>query len=571
MYSLSLDETTTFMKYFTLLFIFFSLKAYAQTKASAIQVTYLKSSNGKEIQNQDRIISFGDTNSTYITSENTIAGNAKLPSETSVFNRRSNYYYQTSKLTNGKTTTTVDSTLKSKQTYEVKNIYKDILGYKCQKAVTVINSNTIEVWFTNDLKVFAAPSPIGIHLGLVLEVTRNGNYTIAASNIKVLKKIPDHILALQSKNKPVDMLTYRDQVWKSQFTTIPIFTNERINFSDTLKANDSVSRYAKGTVIVTKVKVPAFTSGSKIFIDVASHSDGDAYDRTGSVFIIPTSSKQSFLDGLTNGINTLPIYDNGNGKKYQGVVHTQTYAPTVELMRFFTPFGVQKYNTIALKNKVWQDSAYYRQDITDLHSLLDNKEIWIGANISNYDKGGHKITVNITIHQEGTSIPVNNFALPLFNTNNILEMSGQEYATMFNNEQGLLVSFTLKKPVKNAMLRYISTGHGGWENGDEFVQKSNIILLNTKEQHTFFPWRTDCGSYRSYNPASGNFTNGLSSSDYSRSNWCPGMSTNPISIPLGNLPAGTHNIQVKIPQGAPEGTSFSSWNVSGILLGVEAE
>jgi hypothetical protein len=72
-----------------------------------------------------------------------------------------------------------------------------------------------------------------------------------------------------------------------------------------------------------------------------------------------------------------------------------------------------------------------------------------------------------------------------------------------------------------------------------------------------------------YNPASGNFQDGLSSSDLSRSNWCPGTVTNPNFILLGDLKAGKHTIQVKIPQGASEGTSFSSWNVSGTLLGVQ--
>ncbi len=83
----------------------------------------------------------------------------------------------------------------------------------------------------------------------------------------------------------------------------------------------------------------------------------------------------------------------------------------------------------------------------------------------------------------------------------------------------------------------------------------------------FTPWREDCGAFRLYNPASGNFQNGLSSSDYSRSNWCPGTATNPIYIELGNLKAGKHTLQVVIPQGKPEGTSFSSWNVSGVLIG----
>ncbi|MEI7509348.1 MAG: peptide-N-glycosidase F-related protein, partial [Flavobacterium sp.] len=157
--------------------------------------------------------------------------------------------------------------------------------------------------------------------------------------------------------------------------------------------------------------------------------------------------------------------------------------------------------------------------------------------------------------------------IPLFNTTNIMEMAGQEYSTLFNAGTGLKVTFTLKKELKNARLRYITTGHGGWENGDEFVPKKNTIYLDEKEVASFIPWREDCGSYRLYNPASGNFSNGLSSSDYSRSNWCPGMVTNPNYIDLGSLKEGTHAIQVMIPQGAPEGSSFSAWNVSGVLIG----
>lgn len=99
------------------------------------------------------------------------------------------------------------------------------------------------------------------------------------------------------------------------------------------------------------------------------------------------------------------------------------------------------------------------------------------------------------------------------------------------------------------------------------LSQKNSIFLDRKEAFVFTPWKTDCGSYRNYNPASGNFENGLSSSDYSRANWCPGTTTNPIFIDLGNLKAGEHTITVKIPQGENEGNSFSSWNVSGVLVG----
>jgi hypothetical protein len=40
-----------------------------------------------------------------------------------------------------------------------------------------------------------------------------------------------------------------------------------------------------------------------------------------------------------------------------------------------------------------------------------------------------------------------------------------------------------------------------------------------------------------------------------------------VYIDLGDLPSGKHTLRVHIPQGAPEGSSFSAWNVSGVLLG----
>src|SRR5699024_6216371 len=121
--------------------------------------------------------------------------------------------------------------------------------------------------------------------------------------------------------------------------------------------------------------------------------------------------------------------------------------------------------------------------------------------------------------------------------------------------------------VKDLRLRYLSTGHGGWDGGDEFNPKQNTIFIDGKKVYAYTPWRTDCATYRLENPSSGNFSNGLSSSDYSRSGWCPGTTTNPVFIPLPYLTPGWHTITIAIPQGKPEGNSFSFWNVSGVLLG----
>lgn len=539
--------------------LLFSISIFGQTN---YKITYLKSSNGKLIENQDAILVFSNEKQSLISSEAIVNEKSEYPFEQTLITNLN--YLQVANLNKSNAIATKDSTSIAKQSFELQTETRKILGYNCKKAKIIINSNTIEIWYTTDLKVKGAPTVLGQNLGLVLEMNRNGNFIITATKVEKTKQFP--IIKIDESNAS-DILTYRDLLWKTRFTTIPIFKEEVINFSDASKSNDSIMRFANGTIILKKIKTPSIAKGSQVFIDVSEQSNGDAYDRTGSVFMIPMDKKLSFLDGLQNGVKTLPIYDNGNGKQYQGIASTENYSPLIELMRFFTPFGIKQYNTIQLKDKVWEERVNYRQDISELTAALNDKEIYIGTFIGNYDKGGHKVSVNITIHPEEEIVTKSSVAIPLFNSTNVMEMAGQEYGTLFNSDKGLMVGFTLDKELKNAKLRYITTGHGGWENGDEFVPKKNTIYLDGKEVFHFTPWREDCGSYRLYNPASGNFPNGLSSSDYSRSNWCPGMVTNPTYIDLGDLKAGNHTIQIKIPQGANEGTSFSSWNVSGVLIG----
>ncbi len=547
----------------TILLIFVTNLFWSQT----YQITYQKYYHDQLTEPENPIVLFTSASETILTTKLTLEKKAAFPFEQAIINRKQNHVTQLAFLKDKRIIQTIDSTSINNQKFELINEFKTILGYSCQKAKTIINSNTIEVWFTKNPTVKGAPTLLGQDLGLVLEMNRNGNFIIKAEKMEKIKKIPfDVTLPSIPQFNAID---YKDLLWKSRFLTFSIFENETIRFADNAVSNDSILRFANGTVILKKIKFPLLDINSNVFIQLKTHSNGDAYDRTGSVFLVPNDGKKSFLKGFIEGVSTLPIFENGNGKKYQGIRLEKDFQPITELMRFFTPFGIQQYNHIVLKDKNWLNEVVYRQDITDLLSTFNNQEVWIGTFIGNYDKGGHKVALEITAHsgENSAKIASNQFALPLFNTTNVLEMAGQEYGTLFSDPKGLTVHFTLDKPLQNAKLRYITTGHGGWENGDEFVPKKNTISIDGKEWFSFVPWRQDCGSYRLYNPASGNFANGLSSSDYSRSNWCPGTVTNPVNIDLGNLEAGNHTITIQIPQGLPEGTSFSAWNVSGILLG----
>ena len=450
-----------------------------------------------------------------------------------------------------------------------------IAGIPCKKAKVFIRSNTIEVWYTNDLKIKGTPSiTIAPGLGLVLKTIRNGNSETYARQIEYRTVTADELNWPANKGKIVDEPTYQRQVIESRYTTLPVFDREQISWGNEIKnpAGETLNatyKFAGGTVILKKVKLPATKPGQRLFAELVQYSNGDAYDRTGSVFMVPVDKAVTFLQGLQQGAQALPAFTGRNGKKYQGYATTDNYVAPLELMRFFTPFGVRHFNAQArIKGYDWADSAVYKQDISELLPRLQG-EVWIGIYIGNYDKGGHIASLSFKYHPgyESESVTENKkWVMPIFNSTNLMEMAGQEYATFFG-EDSLTVTVDVPQGVKNLKLRYITTGHGGWGGGDEFNPKLNEIFADGKKIYHFFPWREDCATYRLLNPASGNFGNGLSSSDLSRSNWCPGTLTLPVNIPLPELAPGKHTLQVAIPLGKPEGGSFSFWNVSGVLIG----
>ncbi len=552
-----------------LLFLVVNLIGHAQGSAF-YQVKYVRYSNDKPIENQDTLVLRSSKDHAVIATQKFFTNQHELPYEFSWFSTSAlGHIHQVSYLKSNQAIATLDSNSFKENSFEISNETKKILGYNCKKAVVKINSNTITLWFTNDLNIFGGPSSLGSHLGLILEYDRNGTFQIKAHELKQFKKSVTFGVEEYRKLPYYSLLDYRDLVWKSRFTTIPVFQNQQINYDPNRIYKDSELQihFAHGTLIAKKVKFPDIPMGHHVFLDASILSNGDAYDRTASIVAIPINNKKSMVNAFGEGLGVLPLFTDGDGKTYQGVVSDQTYDAPIELMRLFTTFGIKHFNHIELKDKIWHEHVPYRQDITELRPIFSGQEVWIAMFVGNYDKGGHIVDLNFTIHQGETNVFRSERVVPLFNTTNIMEMMGHEYATMFAHPDGLSMKFTLDKPMKGAHLRYISTGHGGWENGDEFLPKINKIELDGNLIHQFIPWRQDCGSYRLFNPASGNFSNGLSSSDYSRSNWCPGMVTNPEYIFIGDLPAGEHTIRVRIPMGDREGSSFSAWNVSGVLFG----
>lgn len=447
-----------------------------------------------------------------------------------------------------------------------------LLGYDCTKYKTSINSNTIEVWMTESLKFEATPLPgLGYLKGVMVRCMRNGSYITDLDEVKsqrfnLINLIPEY----KGEYKTTRELS---QLRKDKLVMrIPVFEDEQIHFADYEPFEgdipfDTTLHFSHGTLIVKRMNLPLLPEHYQLFAEIHQRSNGDAYDRTASVFVIPIEKAKSFKDGLQH-LEALPTFVGKDGEEYQGIKAEKDYLPPVELVRFFTSFGAGHFNDkVQIDGLEWTNEDYYKMEVSELRDRLRG-DVLIGAFIGNYDKGGHKISLDLLAYpgdNKWSEKPLKQHSIPLFNTCNVLEMSGQNYGRLFATDT-LEVEFELPDSTKNVRLRYLSTGHGGWDNGDEFNPKENVIFIDGVKMFTHTPWRCDCATFRDQNPVSGNFWNGVSSSDYSRSGWCPGTATNPVYFDLSDLKPGKHTLRVAIPQGKDEGESFSHWMVSGLVL-----
>ena len=452
-----------------------------------------------------------------------------------------------------------------------------ILGYACKQMEYSYFSNSIEVFFTEEAGYRGSPYSqfLPSANGLVLKVIINGNReTRAVKTEPVYRETP--VSYPYDESNLVTAAKFEEIRIKSRYITLPVFTNQQIHFDPEKgdpewmdQADGQVYSLSNGTVVLKKIKLPDITrQGCYTYIHLTCRSNGDAYDRTGSVFAILPDEGQSMLDALRDSISVLPFFSDKSDRKYRGFRREDGFTPALEWMRFFTSFGVDHFNDKrVIHNYPWEESAHYDQEISAFVPD-DRSEIWVGVFIGNYDKGGHIIDLDLRFYPSFDEEPKDKkWILPLFNTVNIMEMSGQEYPRLFATDT-LSVAFTVPEGIRDVQLHFTTTGHGGWGNGDEFNPTLNEIFVDGEAVYKVVPWRTDCATYRLYNPASGNFGNGMSSSDFSRSNWCPAVATPPFIIPLPDVKPGNHTVKIAIDQGPDEGGSFNSWCVSGQLTGI---
>lgn len=378
---------------------------------------------------------------------------------------------------------------------------------------------------------------------------------------------------------------------------LAVFNKENIHFAPDMYPNyaeadaNGVIHLVNGRIILKKIQIPDYQRDVTVSVKVTLASNGDRWDKSGSCFVIPKHSAVNLLS-IAQGKKKFPEIDSLKLENMVGIVPGKDYLPTIELMRFMTPFGVGHFseNDDSLSSKrrpvyipKWEKCVQWEQDITDLYSALKG-EAYVGIFIDTWTKEGYVASMDLKIKETPVTCEklVRRHVEPLMNT---VYYIGQTYPDIFARKS-VSTDFVLPENAKNVRLKYIVTGHGGHEGGDEFVQKRNILSVDGKEVYSFVPWRDDCASFRRFNPATGvwlikrlaayiseegyktkEVEEPLASSDLSRSNWCPGSDVTPEEISLKDLKAGKHTFTVSIPEAQPaSGNELNHWLISAYLV-----
>ncbi len=180
---------------------------------------------------------------------------------------------------------------------------KKIAGYKCKYAKYLYFSNTVEVWYTENAKVKGSIYSrfLPTENALVLKVSYNGNDFVQLSSIKTAK--PEFELNYIAQNaKQVNEAEFEELKINSRYKIIPIFTNDTINFDPNRKTvsrkqikNNITYHFSNGNILLKKIKLTdKLKNNSYVFVKLTEQSNGDAYDRSGSVFLVPVNNNTNY-------------------------------------------------------------------------------------------------------------------------------------------------------------------------------------------------------------------------------------------------------------------------------------
>lgn len=289
----------------------------------------------------------------------------------------------------------------------------------------------------------------------------------------------------------------------------------------------------EGRVIKRTLTLPAVSRPVKITARLKLESDGDPWDRFGTVYL-----------------------DLGSD------------IPAVELLKFMTGFGTglpYKRDNIPDHPTVekWAEYSLWEQDVSHLADFLQG-EVNISAIIDTWVSPGWLMDFELVFEEDVKVSP--DWVVSIFNT------TGEYRTKEFWASDAAAVEVTIPEGLEFVKMYYLTSGHGGRSSGDEFNKKDHVIYVDGQEVLRFIPWRDDGRLFRKFSPTSAKWEGDIWSSDLSRSNWIPGDQVQPKVFELGKfLTAGKHKIRFSV-EGMADSTpdNLNYWNTSVVLVGYKA-
>ena len=171
-----------------------------------------------------------------------------------------------------------------------------------------VNSNTLVFVMDEKAPVNVTPLPYyGLNKGALREFHRNGQLRMKLVKAERVK-LSVETFHETSPQQPKLRVTSRelDRIMKERLVvTTRIFDHEQICWGkENAKIEggnipyDTVLHFAGGTLILKRVRLPFLGAHYQHFVELHQQSNGDAYDRTGSVFVVLPGRERSFFIGL---------------------------------------------------------------------------------------------------------------------------------------------------------------------------------------------------------------------------------------------------------------------------------
>ncbi|MCB9219216.1 MAG: T9SS type A sorting domain-containing protein [Ignavibacteriales bacterium] len=293
-------------------------------------------------------------------------------------------------------------------------------------------------------------------------------------------------------------------------TNVEIFNNNYIHFGGDLQNDSDIyTELDNGRILAKNIDLPEFSSSVKIIAHLDVDSNGDPWDRAGTIFL------------------DVPEQNN------------------IEILKFITGFG---------------GHSVLEQDVTFLAPMLKGN-VTIKAFVDTWVQNGWVFDFSLEfIDQDTLNQSTWNYAT-LFNSG----LTKDQIDVSYPNSQ-----INIPPSQERIMLTYYVSGHCTDGNGaDEFISKDNVIAIDGTEIHRYKPWRDDCINFRDRNPSSGRWGD-VWSSDLDRSGWCPGDIVYPVILDVTDqLDDGLHDITYWIENIRPKDVNgnYGYWRVSSFLTG----